>query len=111
MKNNGNGNLTKTTNKRENRNNLRKRTGKGMCMKGNIYPHKDGYQVRFGREVSHWFKTKDEAERFLIGIRYETDIGTFDPRDHHKSKPLAFNNLAKNYLEKNSNFLVLCNSL
>jgi len=67
---------------------------RGMCMKGRIYPTRDGFIVRFGRDISKWFKHEVEAERFLIGLRYETDKGTFDPRDYKGDKPLAFCNLA-----------------
>jgi len=75
-------------------------TERGLCMKGSIYPNKGGYVVRFGRGLSKWFKHEIEAERFLIGLRYETDKGTFDPRDYHSSKPLSFSNLADKWLEK-----------
>lgn len=69
-------------------------------MIGRIYPNKGGFVVRFGRNLSKWFKHEIEAERFLTGLRYETDKGTFDPRDYHSSKPLAFNNLADKWLAK-----------
>ena len=68
-------------------------------MKGRIYPNRDGYVVRFGRDISKWFKTREMAERFLTGLRYETDKGTFDLRDYAKDKPLAFSNLADKYLQ------------
>ncbi len=66
-------------------------------MKGRIYPNKSGYVVRFGRSISKWFKDRAEAERFLTGLRYETDKGTFDIRDYQKDKPLSFSNLADQY--------------
>jgi hypothetical protein len=68
-------------------------------MKGRIYPNRDGYVVRFGRRISKWFKHKNQAERFLTGIRYEIDKGTFDPRDYDSARPLAFKNQAKAYLK------------
>ena len=37
----------------------------GLCMIGRIYPTKDGFVVRFGRNISKWFKHEVEAERFL----------------------------------------------
>jgi len=73
---------------------------RGLCMKGRIYPTKDGFIVRFGRDVSKWFKHEIEAERFLNYLRVETDQGTFDPRDYRSDKPLAFCNLADKWLEK-----------
>ena len=68
-------------------------------MKGRIYPNKGGYVVRFGRLISKWFKDRAEAERFLTGLRYETDKGTFDIRDYQKEKPLSFSNLADQYCQ------------
>ena len=29
--------------------------------------------VRFGRDISKWFRDHPDAERFLTGLRYETD--------------------------------------
>jgi hypothetical protein len=69
-------------------------------MKGNIYPNKGGYVVRFGRDISKWFKSREKAERFLTGLRYENDKGTFDPRDYASDKPLSFSNLADKWLTK-----------
>jgi len=68
-------------------------------MKGRIYPNRGGYVVRFGRQISKWFKEKEAAERFLNGVRYETDKGTFDPRDYDSDRPLAIRNLVKQYMK------------
>jgi hypothetical protein len=68
-------------------------------MKGSIYPTKYGYQVRFGRKIGKHFKTLAAAERFLTGLRYETDRGTFDLRDYRSNMPLGFSNLADKWLE------------
>jgi len=69
-------------------------------MKGRIYPAKGGgHIVRFGREVSKWFKTLAAAERFLTGLRYETDKGTFDIRDYAPGRPMAVENLVAQYLK------------
>jgi integrase len=68
-------------------------------MKGRIYPTKDGFVVRFGRDISKWFRDLPDAERFLTGLRYETDKGSFDPRDYAGDKPLSLSNLADQYLK------------
>jgi integrase len=68
-------------------------------MKGRVYQVRDGFIVRFGRAISKRFRTMEEAERFLTGLRYENDKGTFDLRDYAKDKPLSFSNLADQYLE------------
>ena len=54
--------------------------------------------VRFGKDLYKTFKTYTEASRYLNGLRYETDQGTFDIRDHQSNNPLGFSNLADQYL-------------
>lgn len=56
------------------------------------------FYVKFGKEINRRFKTYHESARFLTGLRYETDNGTFDVRDHMSSNPLGFSNLAEQYL-------------
>lgn len=68
-------------------------------MRGQIYPYKNGYMVRFGRGISKWFKSEVEAERLLNNIRYQVDNQQFDPRDYAADRPLAFSNLAEAYIE------------
>ena len=67
-------------------------------MKGRIYQNRGGYVVRFGRDISKWFKHEEQAERFLNGLRYEKDKGTYDKRDYQKDRPLAFIHLAEQYI-------------
>ena len=55
--------------------------------------------IRFGRKLTKRFRSYNEAERFLTGIRYETDRGNFDIRDYQSSNPLGFENLACKWLE------------
>ena len=69
-------------------------------MKGNIYPTKYGFQVRFGRELTKHFKNIEEAERFLNGIRFKSDEGTYDIRDYKRNNPLGFENLAQKWLDQ-----------
>ena len=70
-------------------------------MIGGIYENRSGkgapYMVRF-RNITRRFWSKREAERFLTGLRYEVDKGSFDPRDYRADKPLAFTNLVETYL-------------
>ncbi|OQY01368.1 MAG: hypothetical protein B6I22_14660, partial [Desulfobacteraceae bacterium 4572_123] len=68
-------------------------------MRGQIYPYRNGFMVRFGRGISKWFKTREQAERMLTGLRFAVDQGTFDPRDYAADRPLSFENLAEAYLE------------
>ena len=48
--------------------------------------------VRFGRKITRRFRSYGDAERFLTGVRYETDQGKFDIRDYQNSYPLGFAN-------------------
>ncbi|MBW2042849.1 MAG: hypothetical protein JRI76_12595 [Deltaproteobacteria bacterium] len=101
MKKNGNRSTFKNE-KSKNRNGY-KNQKTNLCMKGNIYPTKTGFIVRFGRNISKWFKYRPDAERFLNHLRYETDNGTFDNRDYQSDKPLSFSKLADKWLEKKRN--------
>lgn len=56
--------------------------------------------VQFGRKLRKRFSDFKAAERFLDGLRYEVDKGTFDYRDYLASHPLSFTDLSKKYLEK-----------
>ena len=56
------------------------------------------FYVRFD-DVFRNFKVYIDAERFLTGLRYKTDEGTFDSRDYRASMPLGFANLAEKYLK------------
>ena len=102
-------------------------TGRKHCMKGRIYStekcpkcgssysyneRKDGlfckkhpkqyatknFIVKFGRDIIKRFKTFFEAQRFLTGLRYKSDEGTFDARDYKKDNPLGFETLVEKWL-------------
>ncbi|MFH1886703.1 MAG: site-specific integrase [Pseudomonadota bacterium] len=99
----------------------------GMCMIGNIYtaqkcPMCGGalvhdekrkglfcrkhveiaatgmFRVRFGRDICKGARGYAEAARILNGLRWETDQGTFDLRDHQRGNPLGFEVLARQWL-------------
>jgi integrase len=55
--------------------------------------------VRFGRDIKRRFKAYEAASRFLNGVRYESDKGSFDPRDYSANRPLSFTNLSERYIE------------
>ena len=58
------------------------------------------FVVRFGRSITKRFSNYNEAERFLTGLRFESDKGTFDVRDYRKDNPLGFENLANKWVEQ-----------
>lgn len=55
--------------------------------------------VQFGRKVRQRFSNYQAAERFLDGLRYEVDRGTFDFRDYLAKNPLSLTVLSNAYLE------------
>ncbi|SDL54121.1 Phage integrase, N-terminal SAM-like domain [Geoalkalibacter ferrihydriticus] len=60
------------------------------------------FRVAFGRGVIRRAKTYEEAVRFLNGMRYEEDRGTFDPQDYASGQPLAMCNALNAWLEEKS---------
>jgi len=57
------------------------------------------FLVQFGRLVRQRFNNYVQAERFLDGLRYEIDKGTFDHRDYQASQPLSFKTLSAQWLQ------------
>ena len=57
------------------------------------------FRVQFGRGTRKRFSHYVEAERFLDGLRFKVDEGTYDPRDYHADYPLGFETLSKKWLE------------
>jgi hypothetical protein len=74
----------------------------GICMKGTIGRNKSGkgapYYVKFGN-IYRRFWDEAEANRFLTGLRWEVDRGSFDARDHAADQPLGVANLIEEYIE------------
>lgn len=62
-----------------------------------------GVRVRFGRDVQKRFTSLAAAERFLNGLRFEVDKGSFDKRDYQKINPLSFANQAQKWLTTKKN--------
>jgi len=56
------------------------------------------FYVQFGRDIQKTFTHYIDAERFLTGLRYKTDEGSFDIRDYRTDNPLGFENLATKWL-------------
>lgn len=100
----------------------------GLCMRGQIlsdqkcslcgstfqpHPRKRGlycrnhpeikatgrFRVYFGRDLKKRFESFEHAERFLDGLRYEVDKGTYDLRDYQSGNPLSFTVLSTQWLE------------
>jgi uncharacterized C2H2 Zn-finger protein len=60
------------------------------------------FYVRFGRAITKRFSDYHEAERFLTGLRFENDKGTFDVRDYRKTIPSGSKTLRTNGSSKRS---------
>lgn len=56
------------------------------------------FRVQFGRGTRKRFSVYREAERYLDGLRWEVDQGTYDPRDYRSDYPLGFESLARKWL-------------
>lgn len=56
------------------------------------------FYVKFGRDINRRFPAYKPAIRFLTGIRFKSDEGTYDVRDYQASNPLGFSNLAAGYV-------------
>lgn len=55
--------------------------------------------IQFRRKTRRRFNNYLEAERFLDGLRWEVDQGTYDPRDYRTTNPLGFETLVLKWLE------------
>ncbi|ACL06293.1 hypothetical protein Dalk_4615 [Desulfatibacillum aliphaticivorans] len=63
-----------------------------------------GFKIQMGNRkhgtgVSRGATSYAEAARILNGMRYQKDIKQFDPRDHRRENPLAFDRLADRWVE------------
>ncbi|MDL1987999.1 MAG: hypothetical protein LWX08_10165 [Deltaproteobacteria bacterium] len=66
------------------------------------HPHQKAtgrFRIQFGRKTRKRFSTFLEAERFLDGLRWEVDQGTYDPKDYRSDNPLGFETLALRWLK------------
>jgi len=104
-----------------------KKTLEGICMRGRIYSDQrcavcggkfmadeyrgglfckkhpeqvatGAFRVQFGRQTRRRFTVYEEAQRFLDGLRWEVDQGTYDPRDYRADYPLGFRKLSEKWL-------------
>lgn len=73
-------------------------TGKALACPDHPQCRATRFYVKF-RGVFKRFKEYEKASRFLIGLRYKNDEGSFDQRDYQKDQPLGFSNLAAKWLE------------
>ncbi len=55
--------------------------------------------VKFKGGIFQRFTEYDQAQRFLTGLRYKFDEGSFDARDYRRDNPLGFETLASQWLE------------
>lgn len=53
-------------------------------------------KVIFGA-ITKRFKSYNDADRFLTGVRFKTDENTFDDRDYRKGNPLGFSNVSEKW--------------
>lgn len=53
--------------------------------------------VKFGTILKR-FKSYEQAQRFLTGLRFKTDENTLDERDYKRNNPLGFINMSSKFL-------------
>lgn len=56
------------------------------------------FKAKFGK-ICKRFRSYEAADRFLTGVRFETDQGKYDEKDYLKDNPLAFENISEKFLE------------
>lgn len=77
-----------------------KDTGKGMACPDHPKERSDqGVYVKVGGITKRFNGDYASAARFLTGIRFKKDEGSFDRRDYAADRPLAFDNLIDKWLE------------
>ena len=67
-----------------------------FCLKHPDQQATGRFRVQFGRDTRKRFSVYREAERFLTGLRWEIDQGTYDPRDYRVDHPWDLNPLPEN---------------
>ena len=70
-----------------------------LCKKHPDQQATSRFRVQFGRGTRKRFSHYLEAERFLDGLRFKVDEGTYDPRDYRADYPLGFETLSRKWLE------------
>ncbi|MFC1534764.1 tyrosine-type recombinase/integrase [Thermodesulfobacteriota bacterium] len=90
---------------------------KGLfCLKHPEYQARK-YFVRFKGGIFKRFENYQSAQRFITGLRYKYDEGSFDERDYKQENPLGFENLATQWLDikkeevKKSSFIKIQNHI
>ncbi|HOD34416.1 MAG TPA: site-specific integrase [Syntrophales bacterium] len=64
-----------------------------------VHPDQKATSIRVKFQGVHRrFRSYSEAERFLVGLRYKSDEGTFDAKDYKKENPMGFGTLVRQYL-------------
>jgi type II secretory pathway predicted ATPase ExeA/integrase len=82
-----------------------------------VEPKAAGFTGWALKRLTKRFASYQRASWHLTGLRFETDDGKFDPREHRKSRTLEFENLATQWLKtkekevKKSSFQKISNHL
>ena len=69
-----------------------------ICEKHKSERATGAFYVKFGRQARKTFSDFATAERFLTGLRFKLDEGSFDARDYKADRPLSFSNLVGKWL-------------
>ncbi len=65
-----------------------------------IHPEQQSTRLRvYFKGITRRFSSYTDASRFLTGLRFKTDEGSFDRREYLKDNPVGFENLARLWIE------------
>jgi integrase len=76
-----------------------KENGRAVCFPAHKNQRAATFFFKFGRQIFKRFTSFEEASRFLNGVRFKNDEGTYDSRDYKRDNCLGFANLAEKHLE------------
>lgn len=76
-----------------------KDTGRGLFCPNHRNIQATRFIVKFPG-VWKRFTSYEQAQRFLTGLRFKTDEGSFDPRDYRRDNPLGFQTLMEKWRDK-----------
>ena len=71
---------------------------KGLCCPEHPECRATSFKVKF-KGIYRRFRDYESAQRWLVGLRFQHDQGSFDPRDYRTDNPLGFETLALKFLE------------
>ena len=76
---------------------------RGLLCKNHPAQRATSFKVIFIKGLTRRFKTYEEAQQFLFGLRFEYAKGKYDPSEYKKDKSIGFKTLAVQWLDSRKN--------